>query len=112
MDLASGLRIQAAEGTNIHVFGWIHVSAERAATRADGTHAIEWKPCGASPRDTNVGGTPPMATGKQLENPNGWPSDLARAVRRRRRELGLTQIQLSDLAGCGPVFIYDLEGGR
>jgi y4mF family transcriptional regulator len=33
-------------------------------------------------------------------------------VRARRRKLGLTQIELSDLAGCGPVFIYDLESGR
>ncbi|MCP3165838.1 helix-turn-helix domain-containing protein [Myxococcus qinghaiensis] len=37
---------------------------------------------------------------------------LAQAVRTQRKRLGLTQIELSDLAGCGPVFIYDVESGR
>ncbi|AKU92032.1 helix-turn-helix domain-containing protein [Vulgatibacter incomptus] len=42
----------------------------------------------------------------------GWASALGAAVRRRRKGLGLTQIELSTLAGCGPVFIYDLERGK
>lgn len=46
------------------------------------------------------------------QNDRSWSAELAQAVRRRRKELGLTQLELSDLAGCGPVFIYDLEGGR
>lgn len=37
---------------------------------------------------------------------------LGRAVRRRRRELGLTQRELSLLAGCGVVFLYELEQGK
>ncbi len=37
---------------------------------------------------------------------------LADAVRRRRKELGVTQIELAALAGCGPVFIYDLESAK
>ncbi|HSP79639.1 MAG TPA: helix-turn-helix domain-containing protein, partial [Myxococcaceae bacterium] len=36
----------------------------------------------------------------------------ARAVRRQRKALGLSQEQLSELAGCGPVFIYDVESGK
>jgi y4mF family transcriptional regulator len=37
---------------------------------------------------------------------------LATAVRKQRKALGLTQQEVSELAGCGPVFIYDLESGR
>ncbi len=37
---------------------------------------------------------------------------FAAAVRRRRRALGLTQAALGRFAGCGPVFVYDLERGK
>ncbi len=37
---------------------------------------------------------------------------LADALRKRRRALGITQIELARLAGCGPVFIYDLESAK
>jgi len=37
---------------------------------------------------------------------------LAAAVRGRRKRLGVTQIELARLAGCGPVFIYDVEAGK
>lgn len=37
---------------------------------------------------------------------------FARAVRTRRKALGLTQIELSRLAGCGPDFVYDVEVGK
>ncbi|MDH5676092.1 MAG: type II toxin-antitoxin system Y4mF family antitoxin [Myxococcales bacterium] len=37
---------------------------------------------------------------------------LAAALRARRRELGLTQKQLGDLAGCGVAFLYELEAGK
>jgi y4mF family transcriptional regulator len=37
---------------------------------------------------------------------------MARAVRARRRALRLTQIALSQLAGCGPDFVYDVESGK
>jgi y4mF family transcriptional regulator len=37
---------------------------------------------------------------------------LAAALRARRRLLGLTQLQLADLAGVGVAFLYDLESGK
>ena len=37
---------------------------------------------------------------------------LGEAVHRRRRALGLTQKELSRLAGCGLAFLYDLEHGK
>jgi HTH-type transcriptional regulator/antitoxin HipB len=37
---------------------------------------------------------------------------LAQAVRARRKALRLTQIQVSQLAGCGPDFVYDVEVGK
>lgn len=37
---------------------------------------------------------------------------LGQAVRVRREELGLTQEELSLLAGVGDVFIYHLEHGK
>jgi y4mF family transcriptional regulator len=33
-------------------------------------------------------------------------------VRRRRKQLRLTQHQLAELAQCGPDFLYDLERGK
>lgn len=46
------------------------------------------------------------------KSPREWPAALGEAVRSRRKQLGLTQLELSALAGCGPVFVYDLESGR
>ena len=43
---------------------------------------------------------------------SAWAARLGRAVRTRRKQLRLTQIQLATMAGCGPVFIYDLESGQ
>lgn len=37
---------------------------------------------------------------------------LGRAVRARRRALGLEQLVLCDLAGVGPAFLYSLEHGK
>lgn len=37
---------------------------------------------------------------------------LASALRARRKSLKLTQRQLSELAGCGLDFIYDVEAGK
>jgi y4mF family transcriptional regulator len=37
---------------------------------------------------------------------------LAMAVRARRRAFRITQIQLSELSGCGPAFVYALERGK
>jgi HTH-type transcriptional regulator / antitoxin HipB len=39
-------------------------------------------------------------------------SSLAQGVRRRRRELRLSQDELADLAGCSPRFIRALETGK
>ena len=41
-----------------------------------------------------------------------WSQALGEAVRERRKQLRLTQIELADLAGCGPDFLYDLERGK
>ncbi len=37
---------------------------------------------------------------------------LGRAIRARRRELGLTQVALARFAGCGLAFLYELESGK
>ena len=37
---------------------------------------------------------------------------LARAIRARRKSLHLTQLALSQLAGCGVDFVYDVETGK
>ena len=37
---------------------------------------------------------------------------LGRAVKTRRRQLGLDQLVLCDLAGVGPAFLYSLEHGK
>lgn len=47
-----------------------------------------------------------MARTRPLDNP------LAAAVRNRRKALGLNQAQVGDLAGCGRIFVHDLERGK
>lgn len=37
---------------------------------------------------------------------------LAVRVRERRKELGLTQLELAAMARCGPVFIHQLEHAK
>lgn len=37
---------------------------------------------------------------------------LGRALRARRKKLGLSQLELCDLAGVGPSFVYDVEQGK
>ncbi|HZJ09235.1 MAG TPA: helix-turn-helix transcriptional regulator [Trueperaceae bacterium] len=39
-------------------------------------------------------------------------SYLPNRLRTRRKELGLTQVELSDIAGVSPRFIHDLENGK
>ena len=41
-----------------------------------------------------------------------WALELAAEVRRRRKQLRLTQKELADLSSCGPDFLYDLERGK
>lgn len=40
------------------------------------------------------------------------PQDIPLVVRRRRKELGLTQSELADLAEVSERLVRDLEGGR
>jgi HTH-type transcriptional regulator / antitoxin HipB len=37
---------------------------------------------------------------------------FAQAIRVRRKSMGLTQIALAKLTGCGPDFVYDVEVGK
>lgn len=37
---------------------------------------------------------------------------LGEALRERRKRLGLNQLELCDLAGVGPAFLYHLEHGK
>ena len=41
----------------------------------------------------------------------GNAEDLGAFVRRRRLDLGLTQVQLAESCGCSPRFIGELERG-
>lgn len=43
---------------------------------------------------------------------SAWIRDLATAVRAQRKRLGISQLDLAAMAGCGPVFIHDLESGK
>jgi len=43
---------------------------------------------------------------------NDRASNLGRAVRSRRERLGLTQTELSELAGCSARFVHVLEAGK
>ncbi len=42
----------------------------------------------------------------------GPTANLGRALRGRRRSLGLTQQDLARLSGCGLAFLYELETGK
>lgn len=55
---------------------------------------------------------PIRSRGSQPAPPPEWATSLAATIRARRKALGLTQIQLADLAECGPVFVYALERGK
>lgn len=45
-------------------------------------------------------------------NGSSWAIRLGDAIRARRTQLALTQLELARLAGCGPAFLYDLERGK
>lgn len=40
------------------------------------------------------------------------PQSLADAVRRRRRDLALKQVELAELAGCSTRFLHTVEAGK
>ena len=42
----------------------------------------------------------------------GRVARLGEEVRRRRRELGLRQAELAELAGCSQRFVHTIEGGK
>ncbi len=51
---------------------------------------------------------------KPSRNPQGRiydAEDLGRAIRARRKKLGITQVQLADACRCSPRFIGELERG-
>jgi len=41
-----------------------------------------------------------------------WAEVLASAIRSQRRALGLTQVELADIAAVGLAFLYELEHGK
>jgi len=47
-----------------------------------------------------------------VESANSDARRLGSRVRARRREVGLGQLALCDLAGVGPPFLYELERGK
>lgn len=55
---------------------------------------------------------PPRHAGEGLMNERARPSALATAVRQRRRELGLRQEELADLAGTSQRFVHTVEAGK
>src|SRR4051794_30897267 len=59
------------------------------------------------------GSSPRMAKPKPPPRaPESFAQRLAATVRLQRRSLGLSQLMLARLAGCGVDFIYDLEAGK
>jgi y4mF family transcriptional regulator len=54
----------------------------------------------------------PQATPPASAERPAYTRELSAAVRRQRKALGLTQIELGRYAGCGADFIYDLENGK
>lgn len=50
--------------------------------------------------------------GKMTETRIEIPEDLGRLIRERRREVGLNQTQLADVARTTLRFISELEGGK
>ena len=51
---------------------------------------------------------------RKPRNPDGKlrdADDLGSVIRKRRIELGLTQVQLADVCACSPRFIGELERG-
>jgi HTH-type transcriptional regulator/antitoxin HipB len=50
--------------------------------------------------------------GKKMQLKVDSPSALGDAIRRRRKELRLTQEQVAGVARTGPRFVGDLESGK
>ena len=40
------------------------------------------------------------------------PESLARTIRLHRKEAGLSQLQLAELAGVGKTVVFDIEKGK
>ncbi len=54
----------------------------------------------------------PIGNIELMATPINTPEDLARAVRAKRHELGLTQDDLALASGTGRRFIGDVESGK
>ena len=54
----------------------------------------------------------PPRGGKTVQHEASSASECGRALRSRRRGLGLTQAELAALAGVGLAFMYELEQGK
>ncbi len=51
-------------------------------------------------------------TGDRVMQEGTFSESLAREVLRRRRELGLKQVELAELAGCSTRFVHTVEAGK
>lgn len=49
------------------------------------------------------------STPKSIRSEGNGVSALSEVVRTRRRLLRLSQVELAELSGCGPAFLYHLE---
>ncbi len=75
---------------------------------------MEIHPSGSIPMSSPSSQPPePLEGADQGPHDDALPAAiLGRAVRDRRRRLGLRQLALADLAGVGVAFVYDLEHGK
>ena len=85
-------------------------NVDRRATES-GIHAIEWKTDTPRCYRPVVARNSIRSRGKAV-SPGDWAATLAGAVRSRRKALKLTQVDLANLADCGPVFVYAVENGK
>ncbi len=56
--------------------------------------------------------TKESATDQRLRRRELVAKRIAEAVRQRRKRLGVTQQALAQMAGCGLVFVYNIEHGK
>ena len=52
------------------------------------------------------------ATNQRLRRQELAAKSIAEVVRQRRKRLGVTQQALAQMAGCGLVFVYNIEHGK